>query len=868
MSRDERIAVVANRAAGVVSIVELDPAAPAAEIVTKVTAIDMDGANGGGRTSEPWAAVIGADGNTAYVVTRADQRVYRIVDLRGDPHIDGFVSVGSEPTSIVISPSGARVFVANFGEGTISIVSTNSLNEAKISLNEALAGTGYLGPVEPRLALAHPRALALTDDGDELDDGEVLYATEFFSQPIPGTEDPSDLTLPDRNRQGVVYPIPLGRATQVGTPIPIQPANTGFYDAPTLMLPADQWRATTCVPNQLYAAVADGGQLFVTAMCASPAGPLGAATNADGSSTPANFKTLMHPTIFVVDTTANQELPDRAVVLTQELTQAYENDAETKKIRMPLIPDDIEIIVDPTDETSRRLCVSAMGADAVFCATVDSTGKATAVGDPGNRFVDLHAQNFRTSRRPTGLSLSRKAKKPFGLVANDGTTDLSVIDLGTNSVDDVQPLAADVPRAVDATASSANRGRTLFSTGLTAWSLQGQAWSSCESCHPDGLSDGLTWFFARGPRRTISTAGTYVGDQRRVMLWTGNIDEIHDVEAITRTVSGGVGGLLWDYPPDFPSPEFRRILYQGEAVPAAQKSKPSSIRRDSLNGSIAALINDRFCDPDADHCDSASSHDWDDIDAFVRSVRSPARPTGLDSADVIAGEALFASANCYQCHSGPAWTLSRVFYTPGDENNGTLPFTKPAVIDDEMFGALRKTYYEVPDELRALNPAGASGKATFRLLPGAADGLDAFYPASSAADQINCVLRDVGTFPVQTTGAPPNTQGVAPSGAPIVRELRQNMKDLALGATGFNIPSLLGLGVGAPYFHAGNARTLEELFDGTFAAHYQALGKSFTPTSKDIRGLVAYLLTIDDDLRAPPRALPPEYDLCGQQTFR
>jgi cytochrome c peroxidase len=235
---------------------------------------------------------------------------------------------------------------------------------------------------------------------------------------------------------------------------------------------------------------------------------------------------------------------------------------------------------------------------------------------------------------------------------------------------------------------------------------------------------------------------------------------------------------------------------------------------------------------------------------------------------VIAGEALFASANCYQCHSGPAWTLSRVFYTPGDENNGTLPFTKPAVIDDEMFGALRKTYYEVPDELRALNPAGASGKATFRLLPGAADGLDAFYPASSAADQINCVLRDVGTFPVQTTGAPPNTQGVAPSGAPIVRELRQNMKDLALGATGFNIPSLLGLGVGAPYFHAGNARTLEELFDGTFAAHYQALGKSFTPTSKDIRGLVAYLLTIDDDLRAPPRALPPEYDLCGQQTFR
>lgn len=860
LSRDERIAVVSNRASGVVSVVELDPEAQVAQIVRKVTPVFI----GTGRASEPWAGVIGADDNTAYVITRATRQVYRIVDLRGQPHIDGFVSVGSEPTSIVISPSGERLFVANFGEGTISVVTTNELVETKISLNEALANTGVLGAVSPRPALAHPRALALTDDGDESDDGEVLYATEFFSQPIPGAEDPGDITLPDRNRQGLVYPVPLAHVTRVGTPIPIQPTSTGFYDAATQLLPEDQWRATNCVPNQLYAAVADAGQLFVTAMCASPAGPINPPAN---GSPIANFKTLVHPAIFVVDTEANQELPQRAVVLTQALTEAYESDAEMKQIRMPLIPNDIEVIPDPGDKAFRKLCVPAMGADAVFCATYDSTGKTIAVGEPRHRFIDLHAQGFRVSRRPTGLALSRKAKVPFGLAVNDGTTDLSVFDLESSIVEDVRPLAADVPRDVDVTGPDANRGRTLFSTGLTAWSLQGQAWSSCESCHPDGLSDGLTWFFSRGPRRTLSTAGTYVGDQRRIMLWTGNIDEVHDVEAITRTVSGGVGGLLWDYPPDFPSPEFRRILYGGETVPAVQNSKPSSLRRDNLNGSIAALINDGLCSPDADQCDSTQSHDWDDIDAFIRTVRSPARPGGLDTDDVIAGEALFASANCSKCHSGPAWTLSRVFYTPGDENNGTLPFAKPTATTSAMVGALRSTRYEVPKELLALNPPGASGSATFRLMPGGMDPLDALYPPASAADQINCVLRDVGTFPAQTAGAPANTSGIAPQGAPVVRELRQDMKTLALGVTGFNIPSLLGLSLGAPYFHAGNARTLEELFDGTFAPHYQAFGKSFEPTPKDVRALVAYLLTIDDDLRVQPTPSPEVHDLCGQHAF-
>jgi hypothetical protein len=32
------------------------------------------------------------------------------------------------------------------------------------------------------------------------------------------------------------------------------------------------------------------------------------------------------------------------------------------------------------------------------------------------------------------------------------------------------------------------------------------AWSSCGSCHPDGLSDGVTGIFAAGPHQTIPLA--------------------------------------------------------------------------------------------------------------------------------------------------------------------------------------------------------------------------------------------------------------------------------------------------------------------------------------------------------------------------
>jgi hypothetical protein len=281
-------------------------------------------------------------------------------------------------------------------------------------------------------------------------------------------------------------------------------------------------------------------------------------------------------------------------------------------------------------------------------------------------------------------------------------------------------------------------------------------------------------------------------------------------------------------------------------------------------------------------CDKSPTSDWDEIDAYIESVRSPRQPTapGLDSARVAHGADLFDEGNCAGCHGGPDWTLSRVFYKPGPVNNGALPYSRPSMITDEQLGRLRTQTYEVPPDLRGLNPPGASGTATFRRwdppadrdrvvhLYGkmASDGYDS--SKTQANDQINCVLRAVGTFPSQASGEEKRGVAPPPDRSPVlVREWRADMTTLALGATGFNIPSLVGVAADAPYFHAGNARSLEELFDPVFAPHHQALAPGFLPQSSetrlaDVQALVAYLLSIDDDSATETAS----HDLCVATT--
>jgi hypothetical protein len=73
-------------------------------------------------------------------------------------------------------------------------------------------------------------------------------------------------------------------------------------------------------------------------------------------------------------------------------------------------------------------------------------------------------------------------------------------------------------------------------------------WQACASCHPDGLSDGVVWAFASGPRKSIPLNGTFspanpAGNQR-VLNYSAIFDEIEDFELNIRGVSGGAGLIV------------------------------------------------------------------------------------------------------------------------------------------------------------------------------------------------------------------------------------------------------------------------------------------------------------------------------------
>jgi len=462
--------------------------------------------------------------------------------------------------------------------------------------------------------------------------------------------------------------------------------------------------------------------------------------------------------------------------------------------------------------------VTAGGADAVFRFEVSSAdGRVSAVGASTNHFIDLSPAGIDpklVGQRPIGLVVSPSYKKT-ALVANDVSRTATLLDFNTQevaggAVDPHVVQTAALP-AAGSDGDAVKRGKRFFDTGIARWSLNGQAWGACESCHTDGLTDNVTWHFGRGARQSIAMDGSFAStdpSDQRILNSTAIFDEIHDFELNTRTVSGGVGAGV----DTLSNPPQNTDRIDLAAVGAA-----------NLTGSAAQAMDPAnplgFADPPL-------LNDWNEINRYVQTLRTPRRPSNLSSTLVAEGRDIFLyEGACQGCHSGEKWTVSERFYQPSTEVNQ----------------ALAETFFAVPAGFpEALLPSEQPENQLLRL--GAGD---------AAFDQIQCVNREVGTFGVAEPGV-----GVA--------ELRQDMLTPSQGAgdadgegSGYNVPSLLGAAAGAPYLHAGGARTLEALFDEPFGTHARALAPNLlTETdpaerARKVRALVQYLLAVDEELDFP-----------------
>jgi YVTN family beta-propeller protein len=864
LSDDEQVAAVVNRDVGSVTILTVSYVDGKVTTTKSLAEVDV------GKGSEPWQVVIAPDNDTAYVVLRRDQKLVRIRHLSTKPEVDGYAPVGSEPTSVALSPTGRTAYVANWADGTVSVVDTATLSVARtIDLNAALVATGHLGDVAPRPALAHPRSITVTNDGDGDDGDETLLVTEYFAQQI--AELAADGSNADVNHAGIVYRI--DSKNYAASTIELSPLqDIGFRDT--------NGNPAGCFPNQLQSVTLNGDFAYVLSVCAAPEGPEGLkVTTKECQSVDdckgddlklvdpvcdvvafgkpkvcqdvANFRTATSTVVSVIDMKAGKELAGAARNLNAEFEAFYEKTgvADGAK-RFPLFGKDLAFV-----PGTGAAYIAGNAIDAVFRVVYDAKkGQLTEVGSSTQPFIALSPAGIKpelAGKGPIGVALGA-ANRKFALAANDITRNVTVMDFNTQAVaGGVSAPSVIQTAALPAKGSDEDHvliGKDLFNTGRARWSLNGEGWGSCQSCHSDGLTDNVTWFFGRGPRQSVSLDTSFASKDptdQRIFNHTGNRDEIADFELNVRTTSGGVGAIVLakSTPPvnldRIDTVGLKLAELDGSSLLASDPKNPLGLGFDATGKVVVGQLT---VDP-MSKAAGGQLEDWQNITRYIQTVRTPRAPSNLDAAKVKAGEKLFAKlGSCQGCHGGDKWTVSKLFYTPSVKTNA----------------ALKVTSFDVP------------ARFPTAILPDP-DPQDRKLVLNAGGESVQCMLRNVQTF------------GNAEQGVGIAEVRGTNMKDLAQGGgvalrpnadgdndpandpkagIGYNVPSLLGMGTGAPYMHAGNARTLEALFAGNFAAHHQALAPNFlidtdpNAVQTQVDQLVEYLLSIDEDKPAQELASP------------
>lgn len=839
ISEDDAIVVAANTDVGTVSVFDVTYSGTGAPpTLTKKAEVQV--------CAEPTSVALNPAGDRAYVLCRKDQKLVRVDSLRGTPGKGTEVTVGSEPTGLALTPKATKAWVTNWMDGTAMEIDANTMAiTATVDLNAALVATGALGTVTSRPSLAHPRGIAITNNNDDLENDESVLVTEFFAQTKePLTEKGSNA---DIARQGYVYKINPDKTV---TTIALAPlADMGFKDSAG----AD----AGCFPNQISSINVNGSFAYVLSVCASPKGPLGAiaggndctvgtqATDCGFNGTcnagtlkcnpnPQNVKTVVGSLVNVIDVGGNKVVA--SVPLNKEFTAFFDTKmrADDGSRRLPLSITDIGFV-----PGTINALIPARGSDAVYRVHFNATYATQAVDSVASDkdFIKLDlglADATKNGSLPVGITVAHRSKLDamdrFAFVLNEATRNVSVIDMKTDQVAGVPDAAAVVsstPMPTDPTQAARLEGKKLFSTGLGRWSLRGQAWIACESCHWDGLSDQVTWFHVRGPRQTPSidqTVNKKDVNHLRAGGWQAFTDELADFElGGLRLTTGGVGSIVknTDLVPTARIPFDTRghAGLDGSARAAADPLSPSS----AVGGEVCVL------------------DDWKELALFMQSIRTPRKPTNLDSAKVTEGKTVFEAAKCQGCHSGDLWTISKVFYTPDGD-------VTPGVPSTDTNAALNTASWKTDVETAAV-PIGIlpaedltdGNILTMRSTAGTGN--------KGGFDSLMCLLRHV------------NTYGKAEAGvAAVFPELRRDHTSPAQGAgqgaakllRGYNVPSLLGVGANAPYLHSGGARTLEALLTDTFTGHHNAIVTTFldagdTTAATKRAALVQFLLSIDVD---------------------
>lgn len=238
-----------------------------------------------------------------------------------------------------------------------------------------------------------------------------------------------------------------------------------------------------------------------------------------------------------------------------------------------------------------------------FAAVTDAVRERIYVANAGTN--DLSVIDLETGLAEANLEVGANPRdvllnldRSFLYVHNAIEGSLTVVDTRSLNVTDILPIS-DLQIPVDQLL-----GAELFYSAVEP--RVGSRWLSCASCHFDGQSDGRVWQDFPGGAR--NTPMLYNLEQTAPYNWSGNWDELADVERKVRNLQAGRGLIPGDINPPQGDPHAGRSL------------------------------------------------DLDILVSYLLTLEGPESPVEHPDTLVERGRDVFKEQDCVACHSGEAMT--------------------------------------------------------------------------------------------------------------------------------------------------------------------------------------------------------------------
>ena len=726
------------------------------------------------------------------------------------------VPVGNEPGCVAIHPDGREAYVTNAQSGTVSVLALRGFQKntvvstiavgtepggcaltpsgARLYVGNFTAGTVSVVNTSTRAVVdtvalpgnpaPNPAAISITNDGDSDDSDERVFVTQFYAELRQGgSEGFND------GKQGIVHAFPVNNPGLISQ-IVLSPLDDSGFTA----------NRTNLCKKLNPVAVND-------TFCPDPAATVAndaITKNPQGVFPNQFFSALIRgDRLYLPNIGASPEPPVQNVNFNtniQALVHVADTASLTELSNLNVnLNNQIKTETQPADQ---RASLGRLFANDIVAIDANEAGSDFLIVSRGGNYVlratggtntplNINSPNvvrFQTGNIPNGVAMNPNGRLAY--VNNEVGCSVSILDLQSNTVlqRDVESCTLPDPGSHE---HGVKLGKLVFFTalGVPDNSLVGTPIRNIVPLAFRGKQSDNGWSTCASchPKGLSDHVTWMFGDGPRGAI---------PLDALYSKVNGAHDTRInnWsavrDSMTDFNNNS--RGVQGGCGFASDNFAASLNTCIEHGIGPFTAGVNGPGTKANPaifDHGVSQGASEALDFETlWVQTVRTLNQPVG-NADQVAAGRDVFA-ANCVSCHGGAKWTKSQVLYL----NNPAL---------DKAFAA-----------------GGTARDPGLSLI---ANQMVSYQDAKVDTGVLK-FLDNIGTFSAAN---------------PI--EIRQNGAG-PLGVLGFNVPSLLGVNVNAPYFHNGSAQTLEEVF----AQHGLGAGTiGSTINVADQSSLLAFLKSID-----------------------